>query len=94
MDVQRAQGPKPNVVETLGENCQIHQWHTRRVEDSIVAYFDGDWASDDIDRKSASGGYLMVGGRLHSLNRTSGQHALSSGGSEIMSMSELLKEQH
>ena len=35
----------------------------------------------------------MVGGcRLHSLSRTTGQHALSSGESEIMSMSEVLKE--
>ena len=45
------------------------------------------------DRKSASGVYLMVGGcRLHSHSRTTGQHALSSGESEIMSMSEVLKE--
>ena len=35
----------------------------------------------------------MVGGcRLHSHSRTTGQHALSSGESEIMSMSEVLKE--
>ena len=44
--------------------------------DSIEAYLDGDWACDDVDRKSASGGYLMVGGcRLHSRSRTTGQHA-------------------
>ena len=30
--------------------------------DIIEAFLDGDWASDDLDRKSASGGYLMVGG--------------------------------
>ena len=53
----------------------------------------GDWACDDLDRKSSSGEYLMVGGcRLHSHSRTTGQHALSSGESEIMSMSEVLKE--
>ena len=57
--------------------------------DIIEAFLDGDWACDDLDRKSASGGYLMVGGcRLHSHSRTTGQHALSSGESEIMSMSE------
>ena len=61
--------------------------------DTIEAFLDGDWACDDLDRKSASGGYLMVGGcRLHSHSRTTGQHALSSGESEIMSMSEILKE--
>ena len=61
--------------------------------DSVEAHLDGDWACDDIDKKSASGGYLMVGGcRPHSHSRTSGQHALSSGESEIMSMSELFKE--
>ena len=54
-------------------------------EDSSEAYFAGDWACDDIDRKSASGGYLMVGGcRLHSHSGTTGQHALGSGESEIM----------
>ena len=51
--------------------------------DSIEAYFDGDWASDDIERKSASCGFLKVGGcRLHSYSRTTGQHALCSGESE------------
>ena len=61
--------------------------------DTIEAFPYGDWACDDLDRKSASGGYLMVGGcRLHSHSRTTGQHALSSGESEIMSMSEVLKE--
>ena len=28
--------------------------------DTIEAFLDGDWASDDLDRKSAYGGYLMV----------------------------------
>ena len=61
--------------------------------DTIEAFLDGDWACDDLDRKSASGGYLMFGGcRLHSHSRTTEQHALSSGESEIMSMSEVLKE--
>ena len=52
--------------------------------DIIEAFLDGDWACDDLERNSASGGYLMVGGcRLHSHSRTTGQHALSSGESEI-----------
>ena len=47
-----------------------------RKHDNIEAYLDG----DDIDKKAASGGYLMVGGcRLHSHSRTTGQHARSSG---------------
>ena len=63
------------------------------MSDIIEAFLDGDWACDDLDRKSASGGYLMVGGcRLHSHSRTTEQHAFSSGESEIMKMSELLKE--
>ena len=41
--------------------------------DSIEAYLDGDWACDDIDKKSASGMYLVTGGcRLHSYSRTTG----------------------
>ena len=61
--------------------------------DTIEAFLDGDWACDDLDRKSAPGGYLIFGGcRLHSHSRTTGQHALSSGGSGIMGMSEVLKE--
>ena len=59
----------------------------------IDLLLDGDWACDDNDRKSASGGYLMAGGRrLHSHSRTTGQHALNSGENETMSMSELSKE--
>ena len=30
--------------------------------DTIEAFLDGDWACDDLDRKSASGRYLIVGG--------------------------------
>ena len=61
--------------------------------DTVEAFLDGDWACDDLDRKSTAVGYLMVGGcRLHSHSWTAGQHALSSGESEIMSMSEVLKE--
>ena len=29
---------------------------------NIEAFLDGDWACDDLDRKSASDGYLMVDG--------------------------------
>ena len=58
--------------------------------DSIEAYLDGDWASDDIDKISASGGFLMVGGcRLHSHSRTTAQHAFGSGESDILSMSDV-----
>ena len=94
MDVQEAQGPKVKVMETDGQNGQIHRRHERPgcKADGIEAYLDGDWACDDIG-KSASGGYLMVAGcRLHSHSRTTGQHALSSGESDIMRMSELLQE--
>ena len=61
--------------------------------DTIEGFHDGDWACEDLDRKSASGGYLMVGGcRTHSHIRTTGQHAIISGESEVMSMSEVLKD--
>ena len=59
----------------------------------IVAYLDGDWACDELDRKSVAGGCIMVGGcRMHSHSRGLIDHALSSGESEIMSASEMLKE--
>ena len=59
----------------------------------IAGYLDGDWACDDIDRKSVSGGIAMVSGcRMHNHSRGTGDHALSSGESEIMSASEMLKE--
>ena len=39
--------------------------------DVIEIFFDGDGVCDDLDRKSASGGYLMFGGcQLHSHSRT------------------------
>ena len=46
-------------------------------------------ACDDLDRKSASGGYLMVGGcpTAQSQQDDCTTRALSSGESEIMSMS-------
>ena len=101
MDVQEAQDSQRKVMEAIGQNCEVHQEVERFATfmpkagkpDIIEAFLDGDWACDDLDRKSASGGYLMVGGcRLHSHSRTPGQNALSSGESEIMSMSEVLKE--
>ena len=58
----------------------------------ITGFIDGDWACDDLDRKSVSGGLMMVAGcRMHSHSRGT-EHALSSGESEIMSMSELMKD--
>ena len=61
--------------------------------DSIKAYLDRDWTSDDVDRTSASGKYLIVGRcRLHRHSKTTGQHALCSGESDMMSMRELMKE--
>ena len=81
MDVQEASRDLATFMPKAGKS------------DIIESFFDGDWACDDLDRKSASGGYLMVGGcRLHSHSMTTGQHALSSGESEIMIMSEVLKE--
>ena len=60
--------------------------------EEITGYVDGDWGCDDYDRKSVSGGFIMIGGaRLHSHSRTTAQHALSSGESEVMALSELLK---
>ena len=45
-------------------------------QDTIEAFLDGDWACDDLDKKSASGKYLMVGGcRLHSHSKTTGTRA-------------------
>ena len=59
----------------------------------IEAWCDGDWATDDLDRKSVAGGVIMIAGcRMHSHCRGMPDHALSSGESEIMSMSEMLKE--
>ena len=99
--MQEAQESQPKVMEAIGQNCEVHQGVERfgyvhaeaGKPDIIEAFLDGDWACDDLNRKSASGGYLMVGGcQLHSHSRTTGQHALSSGESEIMSVSEVLKE--
>ena len=57
----------------------------------IMGYVDGDWACDDVDRTSVSGGLIMLAGcRMHS--RGTREHALSSGEIEIMSMSELMKD--
>ena len=59
----------------------------------IDGFPDGDWAQDGDDRKSVSGGAIMVAGcRMHAHSRGTVDHALSSGESEIMSASELLKE--
>jgi hypothetical protein len=59
----------------------------------IAGFLDGDWACDEIDRKSVSGGLAMVAGcRMHNHSRSTGDHALSSGESEIMAASEMLKE--
>ena len=65
------------------------------VHDNMVieGFVDCDWGCDDLDRKSVSGGVDMVGGcRIHCHSRTTQSHALSSGESEIMSLSELLKD--
>jgi hypothetical protein len=63
-------------------------------EDMVIKGFvDGDWGCDELDRKRVSGGFVMVGGcRIHCHSRTTPSHALSSGESEVMSMSELLKD--
>ena len=103
MDVQEAQKSQQKVMEAIGQNCEVHQGverfgyvHAkgRQAWTSIEAFLDGDSGlAMTLGRKSASGGHLMVGGcRLHSHSRTTGQHALSSDESEIMSKSEVLKE--
>ena len=59
----------------------------------ITRFLDGYWACDDIDRQSVSGFIAIVAGcRMHSHSRGTGDQALSSGESEIMSASEMLKE--
>ena len=95
MDVQEAQGPKPKVRETVGENVtcvrctkELATFHAEvwqgRQELGLQQLFTGNLHL---------GWYLIVGGcRLHSHCRTTRQRALSSGESETMSMSELLKE--
>ena len=63
------------------------------VVDRIEGFLDGDWACDELDRKSVSGAAVMVAGcRMHSHSRTTPTHALSSGESAIVSLSEVLKE--
>ena len=94
MDVQEAQESQQKVMEAIGQNCEVHRgsrdlatFMSRAGKPHIIeAFLDEDWAFDNLDKKSASGGYLMVGGcRLHSRSKTTGE-------SEIMSMSEVLKE--
>ena len=59
----------------------------------IDGFPDGDWAQDDDDRKSVSGGAIMVAGcRIQSYSRGTVSHALSSEEIEMMATSELLKE--
>ena len=61
--------------------------------EKIEGFLDGDWACVELDRKSVSGGLIMVAVcRMHCHSMTTPGHALSSGESEIMNMSELLKE--
>ena len=92
---KRLRDPKPEVIATVGQNGPIHQRNERLGDFHAEVwqgrhhrgYLDVDCACDDTDRKSASGGC-----RLHSHSTTTEQHALSIGESEIMSMSELLKD--
>ena len=75
MDVQEAQESQQKVMVAIGQNCgtsrgsrDLATFHAegRQARTSLRLFLDGDWACDDLDRKSASGGYLMVGGcRLH-----------------------------
>ncbi len=45
----------------------------------IAAYAHGDWACDDLDRKSISRDVIMVAGcRMHNHSRGTSEHALSS----------------
>ena len=61
----RMKDPEPKVMETVGQNGEVHKgfervgsFHAERAgnPDSIEAHIDGDWACDDIYRKSASAG--------------------------------------
>ena len=97
MDVQEAQESQQKVMEAIGQNCEVHQGverfgHVPRAgkPDIIEAFLDGDWACDDLDRKSASGGYLMVADNTVTAGRL--DNTRSAVVSEIMSMSEVLKE--
>ena len=90
MDVQEAQESQQKVMEAIVQNCEVHQGVERLGASRIsLRLFSMETGFAMIwTGKSASGGYLMVGGcRLHSHSRTTGQHAL-----RIMSMSEVLKE--
>ena len=68
MDVQEAQESQQKVMEAIGQNCEVHQRVKRlgdvhaegRQAETIEAFLDGDWVCDDLDKKSASGGYLVV----------------------------------
>ena len=61
--------------------------------DKIEGFCDGDWAGDEIDRKSVSGAAVVVGQCcLHSHSRGARTQSLSSGEQEIVSMSEILKD--
>jgi len=59
----------------------------------IDVYPDGDWGSDEEDRKSVSGGAIIVGScRMHAHCRGQAEVALSSGQSEIASATESIRE--
>ena len=61
--------------------------------DKIEGFCDGDWAGDEIDRKSVSGAAVVVGQCcLHSHSREARTQSLSSGKQEIVSISEILKD--
>ena len=57
--------------------------------DIIEAFLDGDWACDDLDRKSASGGWWLLTAQPQQDDWTARAQQCES---EIMSMSEVLKK--
>ena len=56
MDVQEAQESEPKVMETIGQNCEVHKVSRDLATfmpkagkpDIIEAFLDGDWACDDL----------------------------------------------
>ena len=90
----QSDGQHRKLVRFLKGSKDLATFFQTASEDMVIKdCSDGDWGCDELDRKSVSGGSVMVGGgRIHCHSRTTTSHALSSGESKIMSISELLKD--
>jgi hypothetical protein len=72
------QGTRAAYLELIGE---------LGAHDEITAYADADWASNSCDRRSTSGGVVLVGGALvQSWSRTQPSVALSTCEAELLAM--------